>query len=522
MNHVLALAGDTVDPALADGFGQRVYTVDPDVGDDVELLELAPSLVEHGGFVAALGERVARLAGVRHASYAHLRRLDRPASNRLVLVSERTPGWRLSELLSAAAASGAPPPDTTVVFSILRQLLPAVALFSRPNRDLAIGALAPERLILTPQARLVIVEHAFGSALEKLNLGRDRLWRDFRIAMPPSAGLPRANARADATAIGVVALSLLLGRVLTPDEFPGGLQALVDSVSERREGEAVPLSPGLSRWLSRALQFDVRNAFQSPHEAQIAFETVLISERAYVTTQGTLEAWLKTVGGGIDRERGSREPGVGRRESDQVPAAPDAPDGIRGTAPAAPEAPEARVAPASVPRVLVLALAGLVVVLLGAVAWLWTRPTTAALAVGEGELVVQSRPASAHVSIDGQDRGMTPLTLRLPAGAHVLEVQVGDSEPRVIPLEIRPGVQTDQYIELQGVPTTGGLDVRSEPSGARVTVDGRSHGSTPVTLRDLSPGDHEVLVELGSRKAKQVVHVEAGVTAPLVVPLPKR
>ena len=232
-------------PELADGFGRRVRAIDPDIGDEVEILELAPALVEHTGFVTALGERVARVSSVRHASYVHLRRLDRPAEDKLSLVSDFNPGWRLSELLRVAPSLDAPI-ETAVVIAILRQLLPAVALFSRHNRDSAIATLAPERLIVSPQARLVIAEHAFGTALEKLNIGREKLWRDYRITMPPSAGLPRANARADANGVGVIALSLLIGRILEPDEFPGSLQSLLDSATERRNGETVALSPSLA------------------------------------------------------------------------------------------------------------------------------------------------------------------------------------------------------------------------------------------------------------------------------------
>ena len=179
--------------AITDGFGRRLRGIDPDLGDEVELLELEPWLVEHDSFVAALGERVARVSSVRHASYVHLRRLDRPEADRLTLVSDHTPGWRLSELLRMGVETDTAL-ETTVVIGLLRQLLPAVSLFSRHNRDSAIGTLAPERLIVTPQARLVIPEHAFGPALEKLNLGRDRFWREFRIAMPPSAGLPPSRA----------------------------------------------------------------------------------------------------------------------------------------------------------------------------------------------------------------------------------------------------------------------------------------------------------------------------------------
>ncbi|MSO36574.1 MAG: hypothetical protein EXQ54_09115, partial [Acidobacteria bacterium] len=82
--------------AAVDGFGRRTRGIDPDSGDEVEVLELSSTLVEHPGCVSALGDRVARFATVRHASYVHLRRLDRPAADRLALVSDATSGWRLS------------------------------------------------------------------------------------------------------------------------------------------------------------------------------------------------------------------------------------------------------------------------------------------------------------------------------------------------------------------------------------------------------------------------------------------
>src|SRR5215218_5195569 len=66
---------------------------------------------------------------------------------------------------------------------------------------------------------------------------------------------------------------------------------------------------------------------------------------------------------------------------------------------------------------------------------------------------------AARVSVDGTARGVTPLTVRLPSGAHVLEVQVGKSEPRVIPLTIQAGVQTAQYVELQGATVTGAVEI---------------------------------------------------------------
>ncbi len=524
MTRVLSAVGAPVDPAIADGFGGRTRGVDPETGDEVELLELSQSLVEHSGFVTALAERVARFATVRHASYAHLRRLDRPSTDRLVLVSDSTPGWRLSELLHGASRAQAPL-DITVVIGVLRQLLPAAALYGRHNRDSAIGALSPERLIVTPQARLVIAEHAFGPAMEKLNLGRDRLWRDLRVTMPPSAGLPRANARADANALGVVALSLLMGRLLQAEEYPSQLQALLEATSERHDGQIAALSPALVTWLARALQFDVRAPFQSPHEAQVAFEAVLASDRRYVTRPAALEQWVAQVGGLLDAEKtgpSTREPhGSLRTGVEHVePVEPVEPaEPVEPVEPA--RSPTAPTPAQGVRSPLVLALLAVAVFQSFVVVWLWNREPGAPRA-GEGQLVVQSRPTSARVSIDGDERGVTPLTLKLPAGAHVLEVQIGKSEPRVIPLTIQTGVQTAQYIELQNVPTTGGLEIRSDPPGARISINGQNRGTAPLTIRDLPPGDHDVVLEANGRKVRQAVRIDAGLTAQLVVPMPRR
>ena len=173
---------------------------------------------------------------------------------------------------------------------------------------------------------------------------------------------------------------------------------------------------------------------------------------------------------------------------------------------------------------MVLGLGAVVIVLLGVMGWLLTRDTGGGggMREGEGELVVQSRPEGAQVKVDGAIKGNTPLTVRLDSGAHVLEVQSGKSEPRVIPLMIQAGVQTSQYVELQGVAKTGVLEIRSEPPGARVTIDGRPRGTTPVTVRDLTPGDHTVVLEAGGRKVQEAVRIEAGGTAQLSVPMPRK
>jgi hypothetical protein len=61
--------------------------------------------------------------------------------------------------------------------------------------------------------------------------------------------------------------------------------------------------------------------------------------------------------------------------------------------------------------------------------------------------------------------------------------------------------------------------VQSEPAGAKVLVDGTDRGVAPVTISDLSPGEHRVELQADGITAKHTVTVQAGGTASLVVPI---
>jgi len=67
--------------------------------------------------------------------------------------------------------------------------------------------------------------------------------------------------------------------------------------------------------------------------------------------------------------------------------------------------------------------------------------------------------------------------------------------------------------------TSGELRIRTEPAGARVSVDGVARGVSPVTVPDLPPGEHAVLLESDLGSIKQTVTIEAGNTASLTVPM---
>jgi hypothetical protein len=102
------------------------------------------------------------------------------------------------------------------------------------------------------------------------------------------------------------------------------------------------------------------------------------------------------------------------------------------------------------------AMAGVIVLLLAVVGFMFTRGggggDDGALRSGEGELVVTTRTPGAQVKVDGKDAGVTPATIRLTAGPHTVEVQMGKGEPRVVPVMIKAGVQTAQYVEIPDPP----------------------------------------------------------------------
>jgi hypothetical protein len=140
---------------------------------------------------------------------------------------------------------------------------------------------------------------------------------------------------------------------------------------------------------------------------------------------------------------------------------------------------------------------------------------TGAAAVPElGTLALESKP-QARVYIDDAPRGMTPLRLDLPAGPHRVRLEA-NSKARTLTVGVVAGAEVSQSVDLDRTVQTGSLFVRSEPAGAKVLVDNKPAGVTPITVLDLAPGSHTVSVTAqDGSNARQSVNVEAGSTATL-------
>jgi PEGA domain len=148
--------------------------------------------------------------------------------------------------------------------------------------------------------------------------------------------------------------------------------------------------------------------------------------------------------------------------------------------------------------------------------------TLRAPAPATGSLVVESEPQGAEVVINAVVRGLTPLTLTLPTGTHPVVVRRG-TNVKQLNVEIAGGDAKSYHVAWAAeapaavAAATGSLSVVSDPPGSTVIVDGSARGQTPLTIRDLAPGRHDVLVRSSSSTYQRSVQVDAGATASLVV-----
>ena len=167
-----------------------------------------------------------------------------------------------------------------------------------------------------------------------------------------------------------------------------------------------------------------------------------------------------------------------------------------------------------------------------------TAPRAAAVQTAEtGSLLVRSTPLGARVFVDNRDYGRTPVTVNaLARGAHRVRVTRDGYETDERQVTITPAQRAHSItVRLQaerppqapptpaartpsgaaapatsGTATTGNgpLIVESRPAGAKVFVDGKLVGTTPLTLPAVPAGDHAVHLDLdGYRRWSSAIRI---------------
>jgi hypothetical protein len=557
-----------------DGLGERRHTSGAG-NQPLEVLILHEELTAVPAFEPALRERVEQLAGFQHPSFTRVRGAGKLTKGqaRLIVASDRVPGVRLSEILTAAEQRLIPL-EIDAALCLLRQIVPAIAALHAKAPDACHGALAPERIILTPDARAVIVEHVYGSALEQLRFSHERYWRELRIPLPLTGGLPRFDRRADVTQIGARALALILGRPLGDDEYPARVADIVEGVRAISATGLEVLPAGIRSWLSRTLQLDARRSFLTAIEAHTELNAIAVGDEERL--QAALESFLEQYRAAVPSSEAALDPmshsvavadppvePVAREHRAPEPHAVPVPSPLATPEPSTvvtesrtlfsepspeetepfPEDEQEQFA-SDRPSWRGRAIAAAVVLIA-----LGTGGTYAARRVmappPTGTLAVNSNPAGAQVIIDGNPKGSTPLTLDLPPGDHVM-VLSADGQARTIPLTIAAGGQVSQFIELPTIapaepvapapvtppapaanPSTplvvaGWISITA-PIDVQVYESGRLLGTSQSQRIMLGVGRHELALSndaLGYR-ASRVVQVTEGKVTPIAIELPK-
>jgi hypothetical protein len=243
-------------PGFSDWLGDRFIDFDLESATSLERLQFRREFSDSAVFEAELCERVEQLHALQHPSLSKIRSVVRVPSKGLVLESEHTAGRRLSELLPEELGS-------TLALDLVRQLTPVLVALKNAGERVSHCAIGAERVVVTREGRLVLVEHVLGSALAAMQIHPSK-WRTL-YGLPADRGVVALDERGDLIQLGFLALSVLLGRRLNPLDYPVSIEALVGESAQMASGHTAEAA-WLRRWIERALQVGP-DPFASAQEA---------------------------------------------------------------------------------------------------------------------------------------------------------------------------------------------------------------------------------------------------------------
>jgi hypothetical protein len=255
--------------ARQDGFGFRRFEHDDNWGR-VELLELSPPLSTPAA-EQAIRARAARFINGRLSVVAPLYSIAR-AEDGVSIVSGAPEGVTLADVL-AALEFGTIRMSDGVALELAGMAAQAVAAMHETG-TFAHAALTPAHVLLRVDGTMLLTGAVFGDALQALRRNREQFWREFGVALPPLASLPRFDHRSDVTQLGALVLAILLRRSLTPDEYPRAVNELVNTAVDRLHVGAV-CGGALRQWLQQTFQLHAKSLFASAVDAERSYAAIV-------------------------------------------------------------------------------------------------------------------------------------------------------------------------------------------------------------------------------------------------------
>jgi hypothetical protein len=110
-------------------------------------------------------------------------------------------------------------------------------------------------------------------------------------------------------------------------------------------------------------------------------------------------------------------------------------------------------------------------------------------------LTVKTEPPGASVKVNGLSKGVTPCTIdRLPAGENEVNISLPDYVAYRSKIKLLANQAESLDITLKPVP--GVLSVISIPTGAKLFIDDKLCGQTPLTVDAMDAGSHVIRAEM--------------------------
>jgi formylglycine-generating enzyme required for sulfatase activity len=136
------------------------------------------------------------------------------------------------------------------------------------------------------------------------------------------------------------------------------------------------------------------------------------------------------------------------------------------------------------------------------------------------DVELDSLPTGATVELDGKVIGTTPLVSEILQGQRQLDLSLSGYKTFHLDVSIEAGSQVQmEPVSLE--PNDGKLVLDSSPTGATVSIDGKFHGSTPLTVALSSGVTHKLrLSEPGYLTMEQSIKLQADETRQLGITLP--
>ncbi len=111
----------------------------------------------------------------------------------------------------------------------------------------------------------------------------------------------------------------------------------------------------------------------------------------------------------------------------------------------------------------------------------------------KASLQIDSIPEGAKIFIANEEVGTTPFKTKANPGTYIFKLQKLNYNPTWI--KITCSKQSKKSVEVPLIPITASALLRSSPSKAKVIIDGKVVGETPLALHDQTVGKYTAILE---------------------------